>query len=142
LRSIGKKLPEFLVLLEPTSPFVESKHISDCIDILESDMTVDSAQTVAHVSSNSHAYNQRYHDHFGSHFLFEHERKTCINKQTKPTFFIHGNVRVMRVASLLRSGNIFGKHSVPVIIPRINAMDVDGPEDLVLAESVIKSGLV
>ena len=48
----------------------------------------------------------------------------------------------MRVASLLRSGNIFGKHSVPVIIPRINAMDVDGPEDLVLAESVIKSGLV
>jgi D-3-phosphoglycerate dehydrogenase / 2-oxoglutarate reductase len=137
-----KMLPEFLVLLEPTSPFVTAKDIEMCIKVLKEDSSADSAQTVTPVSSNSHAYNQRYHDENGSHFLFVKERKVCINKQMKPEFFIHGNVRVMRVSSLIDSGNLFGKKSIPITISRLRAMDVDGPDDLVIAESIIESGLL
>ena len=142
LMSNEKTLPEFLVLLEPTSPFVTSNHIEMCINSLLSDLDADSAQTVTRTTSNAHAYNQRYHDDNGSHFLFINERKTCINKQSKPEFFIHGNVRVMRVSSLMKSKNLFGKKSIPIEIPRIDAMDVDGPADFILAERLIAAGLV
>lgn len=135
-------LPEFLVLLEATSPFVTASDIELCIKVLKEEPSADSAQTVTPVSSNSHAYNQRYHDENGSHFLFVKERKVCINKQTKPEFFIHGNVRVMRVSSLMVSGNLFGEKSIPILISRLRAMDVDGPDDLVIAESIIKTGLL
>lgn len=135
-------LPEYLVLLEPTSPFVAPEDISACLARLDADPQADSAQTVTQVSSNSHAYNQRFHDTGGSHFLYPQERKVSVNKQAKPVFFIHGNARVMRVQSLLRTRSIFGARSLPVEIPKIRAMDVDGQEDLLLAEAIIASGLV
>lgn len=135
-------LPEYLVLLEPTSPFVAPADIEACLARLDADVTADSAQTVTQVPSNSHAYNQRYHDTNGSNFLYPQERKVSVNKQAKPAFYIHGNVRVMRVRSLLRTLSIFGGRSLPIEIPKIRAMDVDGQEDLQLAEAIIASGLV
>jgi phosphoglycerate dehydrogenase-like enzyme/CMP-N-acetylneuraminic acid synthetase len=135
-------LPEYLVLLEPTSPFVAPKDIEACLARLDGDPQADSAQTVTQVSSNSHAYNQRFHDAGGSHFLYPQERMASVNKQAKPVFFIHGNARVMRVRSLLRTRSIFGARSLPIEIPKIRAMDVDGQEDLLLAEAIIASGLV
>ncbi len=138
----GVVLPEYLVLLEPTSPFVAPDDIEACLDRLDADAAADSAQTVTPVSSNSHAYNQRYHDGNGSNFLYPQERKVCVNKQTKPGFYIHGNVRVMRVQSLLRTRSIFGTRSLPIEIPKIRAMDVDSQDDLLLAEAIIASGLV
>jgi len=135
-------LPEYLVLLEPTSPFVTNDDIQKCIDALNEDQDADSAQTVTQVSSNSHAYNQRFHDSNGSNFLYVDEREICVNKQLKPQFFIHGNVRVMRVKSLVRTKSLFGEKSLPIIIPRLRAMDVDGPDDLVLAETIISAGLL
>lgn len=138
----GEAMPEYLVLLEPTSPFVLANDIEECINRLDSDVTADSAQTVTAVSSNSHAYNQRYHDANGSNFLYPHERKFCVNKQAKPLFFIHGNVRVMRTQSLLRTRSLFGARSLPIVIPKIRAMDVDSQEDLLLAEAIIASRLV
>lgn len=135
-------LPEYLVLLEPTSPFVAPEDVEACLARLDGDPQADSAQTVTQVSSNSHAYNQRFHDTEGSHFLYPQERKVSVNKQAKPVFFIHGNARVMRVQSLLRTRSIFGLRSLPIEIPKIRAMDVDGQEDLLLAEAIITSGLV
>jgi len=135
-------LPEFLVLLEPTSPFVKSKHIDSCIEALRADVEADSAQTVTRAISNAHAYNQRYHDETGSHFLFDKERKFCTNKQLKPNLFIHGNVRVMRTSSILKYRNIFGMKSIPIEIPRIYSIDVDGPDDLDIANIVLKSNLL
>jgi D-3-phosphoglycerate dehydrogenase len=137
----GSALPEYLVLLESTSPFISPNDISECIDRLADDSTADSVQTVTAVPPNSHAYNQRYHDQNGSNFLYPQERKASINKQSKPRFYIHGNVRVMRTLSLLRTGSIFGARSLPIEIPKIRAMDVDGQDDLLLAEAIIASGL-
>ena len=137
-----KSLPEFLVLLEPTSPFVNSTHIEMCLEALKADLSASSAQTVTRASSNSHAYNQRYHDENGSHFLFLNERKKSTNKQSKPNFFIHGNVRVMRVSELMKSKKLFGKKSIPIEISRFYAMDVDGPDDFDLAQSIIDSGFI
>ena len=94
----GATLPEYLVLLEPTSPFVAPVDIEECFDRLDADAAADSAQTVTQVSSNSHAYNQRYHDANGSNFLYPQEGGFALNKQSKPRFYIHGNVRVMRIA--------------------------------------------
>jgi D-3-phosphoglycerate dehydrogenase len=137
-----KILPEYLLLLEPTSPFVTPADIRSCISELDADSSADSAQTVTQVSSNSHAYNQRYHDLNGSNFMFPQERKHSVNKQTKPSFYIHGNLRVMRIRSLLRTRSIFGRRSLPVEIPKIRAMDVDNREDLLIAEAIIATRLL
>jgi CMP-N-acetylneuraminic acid synthetase len=131
-------LPDYLVFLEPTSPFVLPDHIQGCIDLLNENPTADSAQTITYLPSNHHAYNQRYLDNGFLYFRFPYERVGRFNKQSKPEFYIHGNLRVMRSKSVLEKKDIFGERSLPFIIQRHYAIDIDGPEDLDVAEGLLK----
>ncbi len=137
--AVKKSLPEFLVLLEPTSPFVDYRDIDLCVTTLKNNSKFDSVQTHTEVSPNSHAYNQRYLNKDGSNFLYINERKSAFNKQKKPKLFIHGNIRVSRTSSLIKYRSIFGEYSLPIEISKIKSFDVDGPEDLIMAEALISS---
>lgn len=145
LESVLKKegtLAKIIVLLEPTSPFVLPVHIDKCVSLLEANSHADSAQTMTTVEPNSHAYNQRYIENNSAGFAFKEKRSLYYNKQLKPEFYIHGNVRVFRTLSFLDKKDIFGDFSIPHLIPRKYAMDLDGPEDLELAQCILKCGLV
>jgi len=117
-------------------------HINECVTLLKQNSQADSAQTITAVDPNSHAYNQRYLENNSVKFRFKKERTLCYNKQLKPEFYIHGNVRVFRSSSLLEKRDIFGDYSIPHLIPRIYAMDVDGPDDFQLPECMLKCGLI
>ncbi len=135
-------LPEMLLLLEPTSPFVKSEQIIQAVAKLKGDPSVDSVQTVSQPPPNHHAYNQRIMDGERLSFRFAKLRKGLFNKQLKPQFYIHGNLRVFRVASFLKYGDIFGKRSLGIEIPFLDAMDVDGLLELQIAEALLQAGLV
>lgn len=142
-------LPEYIFLFEPTSPFVRSKDIKKIYSELKKNKNFDSSQTVTKVSSNSHAYNQRYHsqdirhkDIKKSDFYFSSKRFKAVNKQSKPNFFIHGNLRLFRTLSFLKYEDFFGKLSLPVEIPKIYAFDVDDKYDLRIAEALIKTNQI
>jgi len=127
-------IANILILLEPTSPFVLPENIDDCVELLKREHTADSVQTVTTLPTNHHAYCQRYIKDGQVYFRFQEERARLFNKQMRSEFYVHGNLRVMRSASLLQKQDIYGDISIPLIIPRVYAMDVDGPEDLELAE--------
>ena len=75
-------------------------------------------------------------------FAFWEQRKACHNKQTKPEFYAYGNLIVTRAEALLETGNLFARPSVPVVIPREYAYDLDGYDDLPLAEVLLERGMV
>lgn len=132
------KVAGMIALLEPTSPFLLSKHIDDCVGLLEANPSADSVQTLTPVPPNHHAYNQRFLEGGLIHFKFPEERRRFYNKQLKPKFYVHGNLRVFRSELVFEKKDIFGDRSLPYIIPQIYAMDVDGPEELKLAECILK----
>jgi CMP-N,N'-diacetyllegionaminic acid synthase len=145
LETLGRgerALPEAIALLEPTSPFLLPSHIESCIALLRERPDAESAQTIAAVAPNSHAYNQRVLRDGAVSFVFAEERRRHYNKQLKPGFYVHGNVRVVRTRCLLEKHDIFGSVSLPVVIPRLYAMDVDGPEDLETAQCLLRCGAV
>lgn len=125
-----KSIPEFIILCEPTSPLLRSIDIQLCCNKIIKHKNLDSVQTVTMVSPNSHAYNQRIVKRNLSSFFFKKERNSMYNKQMKPQFYIHGNLRVFRSASFLKYRNIFGKKSFCIKIPKLFAFDLDDKEDL------------
>jgi CMP-N,N'-diacetyllegionaminic acid synthase len=133
---------DIIVLLEPTSPFVLPRHIDDCVKLLKSNQSADSVQSITLVHPNHHAYNQRYLEGDRVYFRFPEERKKFYNKQLKPKFYVHGNLRVFRSETILKKRDIYGSLSLHYIIPGIYAIDVDGPEDLKLAECILKCNMV
>ena len=84
-----KLLPEFLVLLEPTSPFVDYRDIDLCVTTLKNNSKYDSVQTITKVSPNSHAYNQRYLNSDGSNFyILTREKMHLISKKNLNYIFM------------------------------------------------------
>lgn len=135
-------LPKIIALLQPTSPFVLPSHIDTCIRNLKKDHRANSSQTVSRFPHNFHAYNQRVIKDGYVRFNFSKQRKIYYNKQTKPDFYIFGNLVATRTRSLLQRKVIFTNPSIPHVIPFRYAMDVDGPEDLKTAESMLKCKIV
>jgi len=135
-------MPEMVALLQPTSPLVLADHIDACVRALGDRPDADSAQTVSAVAHNVHAYNQRVIENGTVRFRFLEERRVAYNKQRKPAHYTFGNVVVTRSQALLDGRDCFGEISVPVIVPRLYAFDVDTSEDVDVAAYLIQTGKV
>ena len=134
--------PGAVVLLQPTSPFVRGADVDACLDALEVNSDALSAQTVTSVIHNAHALNQRIIEEGRVRFRFVEERRAAYNKQRKPKHFLFGNLVVTRSRALLAGSDCFAEPSIPVEIPRVQALDVDTAEDVGVADYLVRSGLV
>ena len=142
LRDRDGRMPAMVALLQPTSPLLLPEHIDACVSALRERPDADSAQTVTPVAHNAHAYNQRVIENGTVSFRFLAERRVAYNKQRKPAHFLFGNVVVTRSTALLDGKDCFGDVSIPVIVPRLYAFDVDTAEDVELAAYLIRAGKV
>jgi len=137
-------LAEILVLLQPTSLFMTPAQIDATVRALLERPEARSSQTVVEVPHQFHAHNQRRMLDGGRDiaFVYEDERAKGYNKQTKPKFHAYGNLITTRTTALLEQRTIFGRPSVPIVIPRYCAYDLDGPDDIELAQLMIHHKLV
>ncbi len=133
---------EYIAVLQPTSPFVLPTHLMACLGLLERDSRADSAQTSTTIPHNFHAFNQRVITDRYVRFRFPEERARGYSKQTKATHYIFGNLVVARSTTILEKRTVFGERSLPHLISPHYAMDVDGPDDLDMAEWLLTTGKV
>ena len=134
----GLLLPFAIVLLQPTSPFVLPGHIRMCVKALIDNRKASSSQTISTLPHHYHAYNQRAINNGYVSFRFMRQRKVGYNKQAKPVFYAFGNLVVTKTETLLRKKEIFATPSIPCEIENKYAIDVDGPDDLELAEYMLR----
>ncbi len=135
---------EILALLQPTSIFLTAEQIDRAVGALMERPDAKSAQTVVKVPHQFHAHNQRimHKRHEDIAFVFEKERERGYSKQTKPEYYTYGNLIVTRTGPLLEERTIFGRPSIPITIPLHTAYDLDGPDDLEMAELMITQKVV
>jgi CMP-N-acetylneuraminic acid synthetase len=134
--------PGIVVLFQPTSPFILPAHVDGLVGSLKATPGFDTAQTIAPIPHNFHAYNQRIVEGDKVRFFFEAERRKARNKQSKPKLFRFGNLLAFRSEGVLSGGDCFGHSSTYLEIPESYALDVDGPRDFALAEYMIAHGEV
>jgi len=135
---------EILALFQPTSIFIRTDQIDAAVQALLDNPSANSSQTVVKVPHQFHAHNQRVmsEDDRDIRFVYEKEREVGHSKQTKPVYYTYGNLIVTRTRPLLEKRTLFARPSIPVVIPLATAFDLDGPDDLPLAELMIKNRMV
>ena len=138
----GVKIPAFIALLQPTSPFINSDHITKCVEHLKSNPEHASVQTVISCPHNHHAINQRHVVDGVLDFVDQEARERAFNKQSKPKHFLFGNLVVFRTTKFIEQRTVFARPSAPLEIETLYGFDVDGPEDFKLAEAILNSRLV
>lgn len=142
LRRSSPPLPDLLLLVQPTSPFLTAGQIKSLVDAMARNPQAQSGQTVAKPPHNYHAWNQRIVENGCVRFMFANERSSAYNKQKKPEVFIFGNLIAVRPEALCASRGFFAEPSAAVEIPWPYYLDVDGVLDLELARLLLKEGSV
>lgn len=141
-RARGVSIPDWLVLIQPTSPFLIVSHIAALLDALAARSAARSGQTIVPVSHNHHAWNQRTVGDGLVTFRFANERRAAYNKQRKPVLYVFGNLIAVRPSALESGDDFFAEPSVGVEIERPYDFDLDGPDDVPVAEALIAHGVV
>lgn len=132
-------VPDAVVLVQPTSPLVCPEEIDRCIELLFAEH-LDSVESVFEVPTHFHPFAQRIIDGAGfTHFLFEKERMESKRTRNKLTTYAMGNVYCFRPSNLERFGTVQGEKNKSVIIERRDAIDIDEPFDVEVAETVLKN---
>lgn len=129
---------DILLLLQPTSPFIESKQIDDAIKLLLMQPDADAVTTIIEVPHNFHPYNIRIiKDDESVVFNMPEEHDLYPTRQIKPKFYAFGNFYVFRYDTLIKQHSIYGKRCLPMQVDPVSAFDINYPFELALAETIL-----
>ena len=124
--------PDVVLVLEPTSPLRTAETINKCIKILEN-CDADSVIGVVETHSN---YGQILNDRFQFFFPNQPRRR----QDRKPIYKESSTIYGIRTEVLKRKKSVLGDRLYPLIVPKIEAIDINDALDFDLAEHFIKKG--
>ena len=131
---------KWVVLIEPTSPFLSIDDIDKLLNISLSTSS-ECIYSVAKIRHTEHFLNQRSfkEDSDKLSFLFPLEREKNRLKQKKINTYKFGNVSAIRVDSIKSGGKFFAENSETFEVSYLRSINIDSEEELVLARSLASS---
>ena len=129
-------LPEFFVLLQPTSPLRTTEDIDNSINLFidnECDALI-SVCEIDHTSMLSLTLENK--------FLVPNCDKDFLNKrrQDLPTYYSpNGAIYITTPESLRKNRTFIPKKTIPYVMPKERSVDLDTPFDFKLAEFLLKN---
>lgn len=135
-------VPDALLLVQPTSPFIRAREITDAVALLAAHPEADSVTSVQEVTNHFHPFNlRRIEDDGFLRFADPEKRAKYTTRQSKPVFYAMGNLWLFR-PQVIREKNIpIGDRCLPLVIRGLSTFDVDDREDLRIAEALLPVAL-
>ncbi|MFH1325866.1 MAG: acylneuraminate cytidylyltransferase family protein [Candidatus Falkowbacteria bacterium] len=128
-------VPTYIVILQTTSPLREMKDIEDCWKMIQST----NATTVLTVCST---HPRLYHLSRNNDFILVNgsESQSTNMQAWQPGYIINGSfVYIVKTSALLKEKRIITKKTKAVICPKWRSIDLDTPEEWVIAEVLYKN---
>lgn len=132
-----EKKYDYIVILQPTSPFRTPEDIDDAIDLLVKTGS-DSCVSLVQASSHEHPIKIKKlnKSRVSPYCIPEPEG---VPRQALPAAFRRsGAVYAMRRDLVMKKGRLFGKKISGYVVPRERSIDIDTLEDWAVAEYMIK----
>lgn len=127
---------DIVVLLQPTSPLRRASHIDDAIELLQS-TAADSIVSVVEVPHQFSPVSVMRLD--GGRLRPFLDGPPVTRRQDKPRVYARNGPAVLAVRRhVLDAGSLYGSDSRPLLMAAADSLDVDGPDDLALAEFLLQ----
>jgi CMP-N,N'-diacetyllegionaminic acid synthase len=128
---------DILVLLQPTSPLRVARHIDESFALLGD------ADSVCSVIPVPHHYNPWSVLRLDSGQLLDYEAGELpfdrSRRQGQPTLYArNGPVVIVTRAATIMAGSFYGERSVPYLMTATDSIDIDGREDLTMADHALR----
>ncbi len=129
-------LPEYVLLLQPTSPLRTTQDIDAAIDLALS-RQADAVLSVCEASPHPYLARRISDDGQLEDFL-PMPGKPARRQDYPPAYVLNGAVYVNRVSTLLATRSFQPPGSLAYVMPVERSCDIDAPVDLLIAESLLK----
>jgi CMP-N-acetylneuraminic acid synthetase len=136
--SIAELNINVIVLLQPTSPLRNSRHLAEAIDLFEST----GADTLVSIQKVPHCFAGGSQMEIREGFLtrVETDQPMILRRQDKPVRFARNGPAIL-ITSLatLQAGQLYGPKVAGYRMSDLESIDIDGPQDLFLAELLLRA---
>lgn len=137
--------PDIILRLPPTSPFCKPESIDGCIELLIVDPAATSARTIK--TTPKHPYKQWKIEGdelkpFVPKEMTGFDEPSNMSRHFFVPAFAHVDVIAVRYETLIKDKLLTGKRTRFVMLEKNSAIDIDEPQDLLLAELLIQKKLI
>ena len=136
LRNKANYYPEIIVLLQPTSPFRQAKHIDEAFDLFLNN-EVDSIVSLCEADYSP--YWLRRIDKYGRVFpLLECKQKYKRIQDEPKVYRLNGAIYITKVDIIMKSNKLLGSNTMAYIMKKEYSIDIDTDLDFKLAQLILK----
>ncbi len=129
---------DYLVLLEPTSPFRTENDVEGALSALR-DSDADSIVGVTQLASHHPIFTKKIEDGVLVPFVMPEPEGTRRQDAKPPAYCRNGAIYVFRTESTTRRGRLYGDKVLPWLMPDERSVNIDREVDFLVAESLIES---
>jgi CMP-N,N'-diacetyllegionaminic acid synthase len=131
--------PEYVMLLQPTSPLLIPEDIQKAIQIFQ-DKQADSVVSVTAI--HQHPYWTKTISPDGRLVDFFSTERSFTKRQDLPAAYaLNGAIYLARRDVLLERSSFYGKNTLAYVMPPERSLDIDTPWEFHLAELILKDNL-
>lgn len=130
------RLPDYFVLLQPTSPLRTSAHVEQC---LQAFLASPAACTISVTEAEHHPYKDFTLDHGFLHPLFGAEFLSQARQRLLAVYRQNGAIYAMKSQTFLELNGFFVEPALPYIMENEDSIDIDSSFDLLVAELLLNS---
>lgn len=127
-----------ICLLQPTNPLVEPHDIDNCVRIFFKKL----ADTIMSVSEVPCEYNPNwvyFKRKNGTLYLSTNRKNPPVRRQLlPPAFHRKGSIYIVKRDILIKKNTLYGKKLIGYLIPSDNSVNIDCPEDLIKADTLLR----
>lgn len=132
---------EYCILLEPTSPLTESYDIDNAFELLESMRTkADSIVGVSEVIATHPVFDVTINQEgLITPYVGEDFSGAVRRQDIEKLYFFEGSLYISDVKTLLERQTFYHSRTLPYIVPKWKAFEVDDMVDLICIEAIMKN---
>jgi len=127
--------PDAILLLQPTSPLRQTKHIDEAVTLFQTE----NADSVISLSPpQEHPWDMVYFEDQRMHFARD-KYSELTNRQTyREFFYINGAIYITRLELFAKHKNFWAGKITPYHMDALDSIDVDSEADLVIADCLLR----
>lgn len=130
---------DYIVLLEPTSPLREVEDIDRSIELLAADSRADSIVGVCKTECAHPVFLTRIEEGLLRPYIGDME--AVRRQELDELYFFEGTVYVSRVNAFFEKKAFYHDKTLPYLVPKWKAFEIDDSEDWFIIESILKNKL-
>ena len=130
---------DYIILLEPTSPFTSSKDIDESIKKIINNKKANALVTITENIISHPVFNFKL---LKNNFLNSYNTKpySPIRRQDlNKLYYIEGSIYISKIASLYKTKNFCNNRTIGMIMPKYKSIEIDDYIDLLFARTIYKN---